>query len=231
MEKERLLFLRLFSFCYGHALDVVIYFINTCLLTNGDFAQYLDANKHRLYHKCFSTIPCCECFSGCSLAAPNRASKLKMEDLASVFDMSGSAIHLHRPRGVNQKHCLCKISTKPGISIESLQIGKLYKIITECVPPMSSNLKKSFETIRNTRNDLAHTPNDGTLNEVMFEQKWKELETAVLAFASAINPFYFKLEQKQISSLKDNDVNLNDIQDKLDIVRNVSFKCIFNISP
>lgn len=228
MEDERR-FTRLWSFCYGKAMSIISLLINIKVLNNYEsFQNFLNHNEnmHAIFHKWIQNIRCCQC-SVLNFQQTDRAT-ITEPQFTSIYDLNGKANQDHErknDRGKISKYCLCKISAKPGVSIYNVDIGTVHCLLKTCAYEIFQRVEMHIVAIRDIRNYLAHSSNL-KLTESAFNQKWTELEAAVLSIAYIVNPANKEHEAQQITHLKGTDISRDEIVSILDTMNEDNRKVI-----
>ncbi|CAC5399920.1 unnamed protein product [Mytilus coruscus] len=215
-DEERRLFLRLYYFCIDKSMCILGIYMNTFLLFNSSFEDFLNTNKHEIFHKWNATTPCCKCITTASLAASNKKSYLKKDQIEMLYKFDGQATVGHEQITKKQikQYCICSMYAIPDIETDTIDISTAYCIIKTCSDTLFKRIENPLETIKRIRNKLSHLYG-GKINKALFNTEWAELEKAVLIIVGYISPSLPRYEQKQIDKLKNENVKVADVYDKL----------------
>jgi len=131
----------LFNFC----VDVFWY---SCLtLSNLKFDDFIDKNKHTLFHKLANNITCCQCQQDSVISEkPNPLFQFQWNILFTFNpDVKCSDIQ-------GQRYCICKQQAVKGIEQTIRQDKTLERTILECACPIWKGVEKIVE-LRNATYD------------------------------------------------------------------------------
>lgn len=200
--QERKLYLQLWSFTTGPAVDVMYLYFEVKVLINTTFESFLNDphNKHKLFHQCFPTIPCCQC-ANMSLAAPKKKGCLDIQQFDKLYSNSVSPQPKHKKfKGSKvDQHCLCQYSAKLSITVDQLDISLFSSMVQHCCPSQMNSLWR--QNIKNVRNFLAHVGNY-QVEDQDFKIHWKTLEVSTLGFAGEMGKTCEKMFRNEILQIQ-----------------------------
>lgn len=211
--QERKSYLQLWRFTTGPAIDVMKHYFVVKVLNTSSFESFLNDinNKHKLFHQCFPTTPCCYCAT-VPLAAPNKKGCINHSQFEKLYN-SGSPQPSHEIMKGHEVYqiCLCKYSAKSSLTVNDLDFLLFYYIVQHCCPYKLNSVWRL--SIKDVRNFLAHSGTD-CVNKQDFEDKWKTLSTATLGFATELGKVCEKMFQTEILRIKN--CSTDEIKDMLE---------------
>lgn len=225
--EEREMYLQLLAFATGPATEIVqhCFEVKVLCVQHKDIETFLDDinNKHTLFHEYIPTIPCCKC-SMLSLAAVHKRGCLNRGQFVQLYDDNGVSMPSHEKRFLTKgftQHCLCKVSAKSSVRVDSLDISLLYNIIQHCCTSKPLN-PTWLKDIKDIRNFVSHV-GDGQIVKFHFDNHWKTLEIATLGLAGEIGSTCEKTYKRAICQLKKSTVEelINITKESSDTIKEV----------
>lgn len=200
------MYLQLIAFATGPATEIIqhCFEVKVLCVQHKNIETFLDDNnnKHILFHEYIPTVPCCKC-STLALAAVNKRGCINRSQFVQLYDDTGVSTPFHEKRFLTKgftQHCLCKVSAKSSVKVDSLDISLLYNIILHCCTPVPLN-PSWLKDIKDIRNFVSHV-GDGQIVKLEFDNHWKTLETATLGLAGEIGSTCGKTYKRAIDQLK-----------------------------
>ncbi|VDH90431.1 Hypothetical predicted protein [Mytilus galloprovincialis] len=182
----------LINFC----LDVFWY---SCLqFQNQDLDDFLNLNKHNVYHLWQPNAMCCQCFAGYS--SPTTQSYIDQAEWNQMFTTTSIPCPSHRKRGhTGYKIYICAVSAASGISLNQLTPSLQQVIIQHCC-----HLRKTIDKLVEIRNhDYGHAT-EGKMSDTDYSKCQTELQDGIMEIAKVCNKedhFKQKLQSVQKRSL------------------------------
>lgn len=204
--QKRKKFLQLWRLVTGPAINVMQTYFEVKILNNTKFENFLNVphNIHQLFHQCYPTTWCCQCSSSAS-ALPENKGTLSLQQFEKLYINSGLPQPDHEYiTEFEQQCCLCKYSAKSTVTVDELDITLFYNVVQQCCPSEMNYTRR--KKIKDVRNFLAHYAN-GQVEKAVFEDKWKTLNDATLAFAAEISNRFKKMIQEDILEIKESSID------------------------
>ncbi|XP_052068994.1 uncharacterized protein LOC127708185 [Mytilus californianus] len=216
-DKEFWNYMKLLTFTLGIGMEVLHHYFEQKILNTMKFFVFIDRYKHNLFHECYPRVPCCQCSEN-SLGLSSKKGCLDKLQFQSLFNIACPTEHDHYQLGHNNeitKECLCRIDAKRSNDVDCMDITLMYAILKSCF--INNNMSihghpKYFETIKETRNFLAHTANQ-RISESEFNSRLTETEQAILGIASTVGTYFAKVNKKKIDLFKIEELSMDKIKD------------------
>ncbi|CAG2223031.1 unnamed protein product [Mytilus edulis] len=135
----------------------------------GTFENFLNQNKHDIYHHWKNNTPCCQCFTG--YIYPCDREMISLSNWNFLFSAKGNPCSSHNI--IPSSSLCCCVSATPGITI--FQIDQEVEIV---LLRHLSFLKKCLEQLVEFRNKYLHIHNCCIPNSD-FNQNWLKMKTAI----------------------------------------------------
>lgn len=215
--------MKLFKCSTDIATQVVCAFVDTKLLSQygSSFLKYLENELHFFYHQWDTKkTACCACPSaGCTI---RRLKKMENWIFNTFYDDTG---HVHRNHVLQtgqttQQSCLHKYVAR-NIRLDNLDITILCFILL-CAGTLTVTEKIAIEMINSKRNLICHAWSTKCFSMTQLNDIWTDIE---IALSSLTNPFMRPIIQSQIQSIKQCDVEKEEIvllSSKIDKINAVS---------
>lgn len=216
-DKEFWNYMKLLTFTLGIGMEVLHHYFEQKILNTMKFFVFIDQYKHNLYHECYPRVPCCQCTKN-GLCSFSKKGCLDKRQFLSLFDIASPTEHDHYQLGHNNeitKECLCRIDAKRSNDVDCMDISLMYAILKSCF--LNNNMSihgqpKYFETIKETRNFLAHTANQ-RISESEFNKRLTKTEQAILGIAGTVGTYFEKVNKKKIDLFKIEELSMDKIKD------------------
>ncbi|CAC5404586.1 unnamed protein product [Mytilus coruscus] len=162
------------------------------------FEDFLNHNKHELYHLWQYNSPCCECPPG--YVYPTKYSVLDQNDWMKMFNavLLPCADHRKRP-SPGGMHSICSVAAAPGITLSNLDASVSRIILQHCC-----TLRMAVETLVQIRNqDYGHAKK-GIMSDNDYNTSVVKIERCILDIAKVCNKetqFNQKLREAKYGAL------------------------------
>ncbi|XP_071143015.1 uncharacterized protein [Mytilus edulis] len=216
-DKECLYYMKLLTFTLGIGMDVLHNYFEQKILNATEFYLFLETHKHYLFHECYPRVQCCCCSNNC-LASSSKFGCLNKSQFQLLFDIASPNENDHCQIGRHNeitKDCLCRIDAKRSNEVDCMDITLMCAIIKSCFVDNNRSIHgnpRDFETIKNTRNFLAHVSGK-RISESDFNSKWDEMEQAILAIARAVGNYFAKATKRKINEFNSNELSMEKIKE------------------
>ncbi|CAC5391352.1 unnamed protein product [Mytilus coruscus] len=160
----------LMNFC----LDV---FWFTCLTSQGQtLEQFLNSNKHVIYHLWKNNQNCCQCLPG--FIFPCNDSLITENEWKSMFSSQLSPCKNHRKRMSTGSLSICSVGANSAVALQDIHLHIQRSIIQNC-----SHISKAVDKLVEQRSLIfAHVP-EATISESDFKLLWNDTENNLLEIA------------------------------------------------
>ena len=166
-----------------------------------DFETFLNNNLHQLFHLRYRN--CC-----CGNTSKNtHISK-------SQWDLLYSQISTRNPHG-HRGECPCQYKAKNGVTSDVLDITFCCLFLTNICPGVSQT---DVDTIRQVRNGLIHA-NVASLDLQGFNDKWKEVEQALLSLSRTVSATFESETQTILDDLKNRVIDPCELESLVTIMK------------
>lgn len=220
-DKECGYYMKLFTFIIGIGMEVLHTYFEQNILNaqeHLEFYMFLDENKHNLFHECYPRKKCCKCSQN-GIGMASQKGCLTKKQFYLLFEI-GPLIELdHYETGNHNEttqECLCRIIANRSNDVDCMDITLMYAIVQSCCLENTSSViygnPRCIETIKDTRNFLAHVPNP-RISKSEFDTRWSETEQAILEIGSSLGKYFAKTNQKKIDAFKRNDLSMEGIKE------------------
>ena len=209
-DEEREHYIKLLTFTYGIALDVLHHYFEIRVLDKVEFFFFLDQCKHELFHALFPAVSCCKCRNG-SIPFSKKPPTLYSMQFNLLFYIKKSTVQCLHNKTV--LHCLCQYTASRSVTVNDLDISLVYAIINTCCPSIHGNLQW-IKDVKDTRNFLSHKSNC-RLTKKEYDTGLNTVEKAILNLANIVSSTFWKMIQKQISDFKKYVPSSNTVKDIL----------------
>ncbi|CAG2208798.1 unnamed protein product [Mytilus edulis] len=145
------------------------------------FEDFVNKNKHELYHLWQYNVPCCQCPSGYTF--PTNYSVLDQNNWTQMFNAVLLPCTNHRKRpSSGSMHSICSVAAAPGITLMNLDPSVNRIILKHCC-----TLRMAVETLVQIRNqDYGHAK-DGIMSDNDFNASVVKIERCILDIAKVCN--------------------------------------------
>ncbi|VDI77769.1 Hypothetical predicted protein [Mytilus galloprovincialis] len=213
LDEDERYYMQLLTFTLGIGMEVLHIYFEQKILKEEEFYMFLEKNKHYLFHDFYSDVQCCKC-----LKNPSKRGCLNKSQFLKLFDINPLTEQDHFQTGRHDeiiKDCLCRIDAKTSNDVDCMDISLMYGIIQSCFlnnrKPFHGN-PKFLETIKDTRNFLAHAPCQ-RISKSDFDSYLAKTEKAILGIARAVGSYVTKVYKRKIDAFKINDISLNKVKE------------------
>lgn len=216
-DKECWCYLKLLTFILEIGMEVLHNYFEQKILNGQEFYLFLENHKHYFFHECYPKVKCCQC-TGTMLPSTSKVGCLNKSQFTLLFDVSSTngRINCQTERHIEKDlKCLCGIDAKRSNDVDCMDITLMYAIMKWCfvIKQKSTHGQPTyFETIKNTRNLLAHIP-DKRISEPDFNSQWDETEKAILGIANIVGTFFAKTTKRKIDKLKQTELSMEKIEE------------------
>ncbi|VDI58703.1 Hypothetical predicted protein [Mytilus galloprovincialis] len=165
------------------------------------FEDFLNHNKHELYHLWKNNAPCCQCPPGYTF--PTNYSMLYQNDWTQMFNSAllPCTNHRKRPSSGNVQN-ICSVAAAPGITFNNLDPSVSRIILQHCC-----SLWMAVETLVQIRNqDFGHAK-EGIMSDADYNASVVKIERCILDIAKVCNKetqFKQKLREAKDGALDQN---------------------------
>ncbi|XP_076085392.1 uncharacterized protein LOC143056197 [Mytilus galloprovincialis] len=143
--------------------------------------EFLNHNKHTLYHLCQNNTPCCQCPPGYTF--PTKHSMLYQNDWTQMFNSALLPCTNHRKRhNPGGMQSICSVEAAPGITLVNLDpsVGRI--ILKHCC-----TLRMAVETLVQIRyQDYSHAK-DGIMSDNDYNTSISNIERCIIEIAKLCN--------------------------------------------
>ncbi|VDI80457.1 Hypothetical predicted protein [Mytilus galloprovincialis] len=143
--------------------------------------DFLNHNKHDIYHLWKYNSPCCQCSPGYTF--PSNYSMLDQNDWMKMFNALLLSCTNHRKRpSPGGMHSICSVAAAPGITLMNLDPSVRKIILQHC-----STLRMDVETLVQIRNqDYGHAK-EGIMSDNDYNTSVVKIERCILDIAKVCN--------------------------------------------
>lgn len=169
-----------------------------------DFLQEIE-HLHVIFHAvaCYAKDECCQCINSPVLNKFNTT--LLQQEFKELYDLNDGKKNKDHHKKDNKRKlliqdCVCPISVKQNVEIDSMDTNftcKMIKLCSKSTTPLDPGWLKC---IMQTRNDIIHRP--AIINKQYFDTTFQEMETIILSIAETVGIVYKKQTEKSIKSSK-----------------------------
>ncbi|CAC5401525.1 unnamed protein product [Mytilus coruscus] len=203
--------MKLFKCVIDTGIDVLSAFFTLKVLSlpqnGGNFTQFLDNEKHFLYHQWEQRkTMCCACPQfGCSIG---RSTKMKNWIFQMLYEANGieDPAHVITRGGCLQQLCLHKFVTR-SIAAHELDITVL-SFLLRLFANMSASENSSLDTVNSCRNSICHARSTNCFSMAELNIMWTDLETHLLNLSDVP---YQRIIQKQIQTCRKHEIDTEEI--------------------
>lgn len=157
----------LVNFCH----DVFWY---SCLsLQSMTLEDFLNQNKHQLFHLREVNSPCCQCSHG--FIPPVNYPMIDLHEWNRMFNLHALACPLHR---MIPSDLICTVSASPGIDVSDLNDNLTKTILEHCC-----SLRQTVDMLVRMRNKVYGHPSQDTLGHSDYIKYRNEVEDGIIAIA------------------------------------------------
>lgn len=144
----------------------------SCLQFQGiSFENFLNQNKHLLYHMWQNNTRCCQCSS--PLQIPLNCQVVNEQQWTDMFTASSHSTHSrHRSPST---HCICSISAKPGIRQVDLDPVLQNTLLKYCCPTL-----QSVETLMTIRRNVYGHIEKAQITDLDYTKYKTDIDSAML---------------------------------------------------
>lgn len=146
-----------------------------CLQFQGiSFENFLNQNKHLLYHLWQNNTRCCQCSS--SVQTSLNCQIVNEQQWTNMFTTSSNSTPCRQMSPIT--HCICSISAKPGISQVDLAHVLQHTLLEYCCSTF-----KSVETLVKIRRNVYGHIEKAQITDLDYNTYKNDIESAVLSLA------------------------------------------------
>lgn len=215
-DKECAYYMKCLAFILGIGMDVLHNYFEQKILKGMDLYLFVEKNKHYLYHAYNRSIKCCGCSASVFRSNSTKRS-INRTQFEILFEIGLPTNLAHYQTGSDnqlKQDCLCRFDAKRSIEVDCMDITLMSAVIKACF--LDNNISihgnpKDLETVRNTRNYLAHS-SERRLSKTEFTSKLVETEQAILGIANTIGKYFAKETKRKIEAFKNDDLSFVQIK-------------------
>ncbi|XP_052106447.1 uncharacterized protein LOC127738984 [Mytilus californianus] len=183
-QKQRENFYRTSTVIVEHGKEVLVLLLEDDLLKrNLTLIDFINLNKHGIYHLCYNKNPCCQCTGGKLLwkSPPQRV--LYPSQLDILFDKTGPKMAGHN---LNVRpFCCC--SAKRSLSCAYLDLTLLRCLLVKFAPSCIGAVRQDVEDLIKYRNNLHGHSEDGKMSSADYSVYKIQIERVILSIAKQCN--------------------------------------------
>ena len=172
-----------------------------------DFETFLNNNLHQLFHLRYRN--CC-----CNNRSNNTHISQAQWDLLYTRVSTHCALNPRRHRG----ECPCQYRAKTGVTSNVLDITFCCLFLTNICPGIPQTHQADVDTIRQVRNGLIHA-NTASINVQSFNDKWKEVEQALLSLSRTVSSTFANETQTILDELKNRVIDPRELESLVTIMK------------
>ncbi|VDH97270.1 Hypothetical predicted protein [Mytilus galloprovincialis] len=203
--------MKLFKCVLDTGIDVLSAFFTLKVLSlpqyGGHFTQFLEKEKHFLYHKWEKNrTTCCACPKiGCSIG---RSTNMKNWIFQILYEANGTEdpAHVIKQGACLQQLCLHKFETKT-IAAHELDITVL-SFLLRLFANMSASEDLSLDSVNFCRNSICHARSTNCFSMAELNIMWTDLETHLVNLSDLP---YQRIIQKQIQNCRKYEIDKAEI--------------------
>ena len=169
-----------------------------------DFETFLNNNLHQLFHLRYRN--CC-----CGNTSNNTHISQSQWDLLYTRISTQCQLNTRRRRG----ECPCQYKAKTGVTSNVLDITFCCLFLTNFCPGIP---QADVDTIRQVRNGLIHA-NTASIDAQSFDDKWKEVEQALLNLSHTVSSAFANETQKILDEMKNRLIDPRELESLVAIMR------------
>ena len=124
------------------------------------------------------------------------------------------ALNPRRHRG----ECPCQYRAKTGVTSNVLDITFCCLFLTNICPGIPQTHQADVDTIRQVRNGLIHA-NTASINVQSFNDKWKEVEQALLSLSRTVSSTFANETQTILDELKNRVIDPRELESLVTIMK------------
>lgn len=167
-----------------------------------DFLQEIE-HLHVIFHACYSKDECCQCINSPVLDKFNTT--LSKKEFKQLYDLNADKKNKDHHKKDNKRKlliqdCVCPISVKQNVEIDSMDINFTCKMIKLCFKSTTPLDPSWLDDIMLIRNDIVHRP--ALINKEYFDERVPEMETIILSIAETVGSVYKKQTEQSLKSSK-----------------------------
>ncbi|VDI78006.1 Hypothetical predicted protein [Mytilus galloprovincialis] len=150
----------------------------SCLQFKGESLEdYLNSNKHTIYHLLNNNTNCCLCPSG--FVFPCDRPQIIHSEWNNMFSSLLLPCKNDRKRSYNGTTSICSVSATPGISIHHLDLKLQGVLLQYCCP-----LRKSVADLADIRNVKYGHVQEARMSDVDYKHVFNDIEKNLMAIAT-----------------------------------------------
>lgn len=173
--------------------------------------NFLQANKHTLFHLHQNRTTCCSGMCSCS---PNRI--LNEQQLNHLFDMSSQVQGHFQYRGRTLTQT-CSCITAKNVDISDLDITLLSCLMINCCS-LSPIERTYLDDIRKQRNELLHC-HKLSIGKTDYSLRWTKIESTLNALSTQLGSTYQQKLKEEIAAIKHDPVDKSVCMTMLEDIR------------
>ncbi|CAC5390352.1 unnamed protein product [Mytilus coruscus] len=203
MEKEKeIKFHRLVAFLMDIPPDVIRKYILRKILLNGEtFQEYLEKNKHTLYHL-YESIICCMCRTNVQIKFSKVFSKEQFRILFKHHHEKINNSHTKRKGKRLVQNCICTLVPIDGIDVSVLDITLAKAILTNCEQTLHTGVSNWLEQIVKARNEIFHLTDLHPIDDNRYNYYWGMISSSVDGLSKLVGQEYNTFVKDKVEKLK-----------------------------
>lgn len=146
--------------------------------------QFLDKEKHYLYHILIGNAPCCECSTSDRYI---RSSKKTIKWLFKIIYEEDVNSKIHERHAQNcrlSNNCLQRFVPKSNLAVTNFDVTVL-SFFLEHYANLSANEIDAYKSIVSVRNSISHAPRTSCYNLIELESMWTKLRGSCLTLTDS----------------------------------------------
>ena len=169
---------------------------------NLTFEQFLNRNKHGIYHLWQNGTSCCECDPSSSTQV--RKGYLNTGQWNNMFITSSVPCKNHRKRpAFGHPNCICVMKSKPGITLNQTDDDTKNVLIQHFCPA-----RLSVDSLVSIRNEHYGHISEGRISNTDYHALMTEIEQGIVAIATVCNKEMEFRDRIELTKTKHLDCNL-----------------------
>lgn len=148
----------------------------SCLdLPSQSFEDFLNKNKHHIYHLRERNMQCCQCPLGYIFPKTDRLQSLGLDEWRLMFNLPVLPCPLHR---ISPSDLICTVSAPSGIDVSDLGYNLTKLILEQCCP-----LRNAIDILIGIRNTYIGHASVGRISDANFEVFKSNIESGIMEIA------------------------------------------------
>lgn len=201
-------FYQIVTFLVEIAPKVVKRYFELFCLNGESFEEFLNANKHLLFHL-HHNLRCCQCDSDHNPKVTQYMSNLMFSTLFRHDSTSKVRSHLTKVNERVVQLCMCQWEPRPNLDVSILDLSLVNILMKTCfTSQFDANMW--IKSILEVQNDIFHKSDLKSITLKDFESTWFQLDHAVVRLATLVSPQYNHEINHEATLLKDRDIKSKD---------------------